>query len=167
MPELKTVDFVLMFVPVESALLEALAREPALYEEAYAKRVMLVTPTNLMVVVKLVESLWTVQKRKEFAEEIADAGARLYDKLVGFAENFERLGTRIDALREGYDESRKQLVGGRGNAIGIAQGMIDRGVRAKKKLPESLLRLADADGGESEPDASAPEMKSDTKRDEA
>ncbi|MFM7066608.1 MAG: DNA recombination protein RmuC [Gammaproteobacteria bacterium] len=143
-PELKTVDFVLMFVPVESALLEALAREPALYEEAYSRRVMLVTPTNLMVVVKLVESLWTVQKRKEFAEEIAEAGAKLYDKLVGFAENFDRLGARIEALREGYEDSRKQLGTGKGNAISIARGMIERGVKAKKKLPEPLLRLADA-----------------------
>jgi DNA recombination protein RmuC len=158
-PELKTVDFVLMFVPVESALLEALAREPALYEEAYSRRVMLVTPTNLMVVVKLVESLWTVQKRKEFAEEIADAGAKLYDKLVGFAENFDKLGARIEALREGYEDSRKQLATGKGNAIGIAQGMIDRGVKARKKLPDSMLRIAAPDSLAEEPEAAAPEAE--------
>lgn len=156
-PELKTVDFVLMFVPVESALLEALAREPALYEEAYSRRVMLVTPTNLMVVVKLVESLWTVQKRKEFAEEIADAGAKLYDKLVGFAENFDKLGARIEALREGYEDSRKQLATGKGNAIGIAQGMIDRGVKARKKLPEGLLRIASPEAAADESEAESPD----------
>jgi DNA recombination protein RmuC len=141
-PELKTVDFVLMFVPVESALLEALSREPVLYEEAYSRRVVLVTPTNLMVVVKLVESLWTVQKRKEFADEIAEAGQKLYDKLVGFAENFEELGERISRLQKTFDTARGQLASGKGNAIGIAQSMIDRGVKAKRKLPDSLLQLA-------------------------
>lgn len=151
-PELKTVDFVLMFVPVEAALLEALAREPALYEEAYAKRVVLVTPTNLMVVVKLVESLWTVQNRKEFADRIAEAGGKLYDKLTTFAENFEELGDRIAKLQKAFEVSRGQLATGKGNAIGIAHGMTELGVKAKRKLPEPLLRLAevdaDTDGGE-------------------
>jgi DNA recombination protein RmuC len=143
-PELKTVDFVLMFVPVEAALLEALSREPALYEEAYGKRVVLVTPTNLMVVVKLVESLWTVQNRKEFADRIAEAGGRLYDKLTTFAENFEEVGDRIAKLQKSFELSRGQLATGKGNAIGIAQGMMELGVKAKKKLPDPLLRLADA-----------------------
>lgn len=144
-PELKTVDFVLMFVPVESALLEALARDPGLYEEAHDKRVVLVTPTNLMVVVKLVESLWKVQNRKEFADRIADAGAKLYDKLTTFAENFEDLGDRIAKLQKAFEVSRGQLALGKGNAIGIAHGMMEWGVKAKKKLPEPLLRLADAE----------------------
>jgi DNA recombination protein RmuC len=103
-----------------------------------------------MVVVKLVESLWTVQKRKEFAEEIAEAGAKLYDKLVLFAENFDKLGARIEALREGYEDSRKQLASGKGNAIGIAQGMIDRGVKARKKMPDGLLRIAAPESAEEE-----------------
>ena len=149
-PELKTVDFVLMFVPVESALLEALAREPAIYEEAYEKRVVLVTPTNLMVVVKLVESLWTVQKRKEFADKIAEAGGKLYDKLTTFAENFEELGDRIGKLQKSFDTARGQLVSGKGNAIGIAQGMMELGVKARKKLPDGLLRIAAPEAAEEE-----------------
>jgi len=149
-PELKTVDFVLMFVPVESALLEALARAPAIYEEAYEKRVVLVTPTNLMVVVKLVESLWTVQKRKEFADKIAEAGGKLYDKLTTFAENFEELGDRIAKLQKSFDTARGQLVAGKGNAIGIAQGMMELGMKARKKLPDGLLRIAAPEAAEEE-----------------
>lgn len=155
-PGLTTVDFVLMFVPVEAALLEAMSREPGLYEEAYAARVMLVTPTTLMVVVKLVESLWTVQKRKEFADEIAEAGQKLYDKLVSFVENFEEIGDRVSKLQKTYEAAHGQLTSGRGNAIGIAEGMIQRGVKAKKRMPQALLGQAAATEDLPVPDADAP-----------
>lgn len=74
-----------MFVPVEGALLTALAEDEALYTEAFQKKVILVTPSTLMAVVKLAEGLWTLQKRKESADEIAEAGRKLYEKLTNFA----------------------------------------------------------------------------------
>jgi DNA recombination protein RmuC len=137
-PGLYTVDFVLMFVPVEAALLEALNRDPMLYEEAYSKRVVMVTPTNLMVVVKLIESLWTVQRRKEFADRIADDAGRLHDKLAAFVETYTKVGRRLNQLVSEYEDARKQLSEGKGNALAIARGIIDYGVRAKKALPENI-----------------------------
>jgi DNA recombination protein RmuC len=91
-PDLKTVDFVLLFVPVEAALLTAFMKDPTLYADAYRNRIVMVTPSTLMAVVKLVEGIWTFQKRKESADEIAEAGRRLYDKLSTFAQSFVSVG---------------------------------------------------------------------------
>ena len=77
-----------MFVPVEAALLTALAKDEDLYSDAYRSKIVLVTPSTLMAVVKLVEGIWTFQRRKESADGIAEAGRRLYEKLTGFAHTF-------------------------------------------------------------------------------
>jgi DNA recombination protein RmuC len=95
-PDLKTVDFVLMFVPVEGALLTALSADSALYMDAFHSKIILVTPSTLMAVVKLAEGLWTLQRRKESADKIADAGRKLYDKLSVFAGTFVEVGEAIN-----------------------------------------------------------------------
>ncbi len=94
-PELSTVDFVLMFVPVEAALLTAFVKDPDLYADAYRARIVLVAPSTLMAVIKLVEGIWTFQKRKESADEIAEAGRKLYEKLTNFAQSFVSVGRQI------------------------------------------------------------------------
>ncbi len=142
-PDLNTVDFVLMFVPVEAALLTALQEDDSLYSDAYRAKVILVTPSTLMAVVKLVEGLWTLQKRKESADEIAEAGRRLYEKLTNFAQTFIDVGSAIEDAQKTYDKARGQLATGKGNAIGLAEKLKELGVTPApgKQLPSALLEL--------------------------
>ncbi|HUG73538.1 MAG TPA: DNA recombination protein RmuC [Steroidobacteraceae bacterium] len=146
-PELKTVDFVLMFVPVEAALLTAFMKDPTLYADAYRNRIVLVTPSTLMAVVKLVEGIWTFQKRKESADEIAEAGRRLYDKLSTFAQSFVSVGRAIQQSQAAFEQAEGQLAKGRGNAIRLAEQMKELGVTPSpgKQLPAALLQLSEPD----------------------
>jgi DNA recombination protein RmuC len=141
-PDLKTVDFVLMFVPVEAALLTAFVKDSALYADAYRARIVLVTPSTLMAVVKLVEGIWTFQKRKESADEIAEAGRKLYEKLTNFADSFVDVGRAIEQSGRAFEKARGQLSTGKGNAIRLAQGMLELGVTPApgKQMPPQLLQ---------------------------
>ena len=144
-PDLKTVDFVLMFVPVEAALLTAFVKDAALYGDAYRSRIVLVTPSTLMAVIKLVEGIWTFQKRKESADEIAESGRKLYEKLVTFAATFVKVGTQIRQAGDAYEDAQKQLSTGKGNAIRLAENMKELGVTpaAGKQMPVQLLQPDD------------------------
>jgi DNA recombination protein RmuC len=148
-PDLKTVDFVLMFVPVEAALLAAFTRDDSLYLEAYRQKIILVVPSTLMAVVKMAESLWSFQKRKESADEIAEVGRKLYEKLSNFAHTFVDVGKSIDDARRSFDQAQGQLSSGRGNAIGLAEQLKELGVtpNAGKEMPANLLLADDSVGG--------------------
>jgi len=141
-PELSTVDFVLMFVPVEAALLTAFVKDPALYADAYRARIVLVTPSTLMAVIKLVEGIWTFQKRKERADEIAEAGRKLYEKLTNFAQSFVNVGRAIRQSGEAFEQAQGQLATGKGNAIKLAEDMKKLGVTPApgKQMPQQLLQ---------------------------
>ncbi len=140
-PELSTVDFVLMFVPVEAALLTAFVKDPNLYADAYRSRIVLVTPSTLMAVIKLVEGIWTFQKRKESADEIAEAGRKLYEKLTNFATSFINVGRAIKQSSDAFEQAQGQLSTGKGNAIKLAEDMKKLGVTpaAGKQMPAQLL----------------------------
>jgi DNA recombination protein RmuC len=146
-PDLSTVDFVLMFVPVEGALLTALSTDDSLYGDAFRNKIILVTPSTLMAVVKLAEGLWTLQTRKESADEIAEAGRKLYEKLTGFAETFVEVGEAIGKAGAQFEKAQKQLATGKGHAIGLAQKMLDLGVSPAqgKRMPAELLALTGAE----------------------
>lgn len=145
LPSLATVDFVLMFVPVEAALLTAFVKDPALYADAYRSRIVLVTPSTLMAVVKLVEGIWTFQKRKESADEIADAGRKLYEKLTNFAQSFVNVGRAIQQSQSAFEQAQGQLATGKGNAIRLAEQLRELGVTpaAGKQMPQALLDLTE------------------------
>jgi DNA recombination protein RmuC len=153
-PDLQTVDFVLMFVPVEAALLTALARDGALYTEAYKKKIVLVTASTLMAVIKLVEGTWAYQRRKESADKIAEAGRKLFEKLTVFADTFVEVGEAIEKAHGTFERAQGQLATGKGNAIRLAQKMLDLGVTpaAGKVMPKKLLALTDAEEGTDESD---------------
>lgn len=140
-PDLKTVDFVFMFVPVEAALLTALVKDDALYGDAYQQRIILVTPTTLMAVVRMALGLWTFQTRMESVEEIVDVGRKLYEKFVNFADSFVDVGKAIDDARDAHAKAQGQLSTGRGNAIRLAEQLKTLGVTPSpgKAMPGSLL----------------------------
>jgi len=148
-PDLRSADFVVMFVPIEAALLEALRADAQLYDEAFRRKVVLVTPTTLFAVIRLIEGMWSVQRREEHAERIAEVGRKLYDKLVGFVASMDGVGQALGTASKRFDEARGQLASGRGNAIRLAEQMRELGVTSSKSLPADDVQRAlreDSDG---------------------
>ncbi|MDB5201311.1 MAG: recombinase RmuC [Ferruginibacter sp.] len=132
-------DYVLLFVPIEPAFLEALKTDPQLWKYAYERNILLVSPTNLFVVLKIVADLWKVELQNRNAVEIADKAGALYDKFAGFMENFELAGKKIADAGNAFDAAQKQLSTGRGNISTRVEELKKMGANASKQLPERLL----------------------------
>lgn len=138
-------DLVLMFVPVEAAFLEALRRDPGLYDFAFGKKIILVGPSNLLASLRLVAQIWRTEAQTTNARAIADRGAALYDKFVGFTEDLGRVGEHLDRAQKAQHDAVRKLAQGPGNLVRQAEMLRDLGVAPTKKLPTALK------------DASAPE----------
>lgn len=143
----ESLDFTIMFVPIEPAFLTAVQADSQLWNYAYSKQVVLVSPTNLIAFLKLISDLWKRDDQNQNTLKIAEEGAKLYDKLVGFVENLEKVGKHLDAAQKSYDDSFKQLYSGRGNAIKRAETLKKLGLQNKtsKALPQNLIDLAEID----------------------
>jgi len=139
---LKSLDFVLMFVPIEPAFMVAVTHDKELFMDAWQKNVLLVSPSTLLFVVRTVAHLWRQEAQNRNAQDIAKRGAELYDKLVGFAEDMESLGTRLKQAQKDYDGAVNKLSTGRGNVIRQAEMLKQLGVKPTKNLPERLVGLA-------------------------
>jgi len=133
-----SLDFVMMFVPVEPAYLSAMKQEPELWNYAYNKKVLLISPTNLIAALKLVADLWKRNKQNKNALEIAERGGLLHDKFVSFIENLEDIGSNIKRTQKSYDSAFNQLTEGRGNIIGQVKKLKELGAKAQKSLPSKF-----------------------------
>ncbi len=156
-PDLTTIEFVLMFVPIEAAYLTALSRDESLFNEAWRAKVYIVSPGMLMASLKLIEGMWVYQRRKESADKIAEAGRKLYEKLSGFTETFVEVGDAIHRAHGVWEKAQGQLSTGRGNAIRLAEKMLKLGVTPApgKAIPAKLVELAGEVDEEDDADASA------------
>ena len=134
-----TVDFVVMFVPIEGALAAALQEDPSLTTAAAEAHVAIATPSTLMMALRTVGSLWQIEKRNQNAEAIARRAGLLYDKFHGFVGDMQKLGSRLGQARESYEEAMGKLTLGRGNIIGQIEQLKGMGAKTAKSLPAELL----------------------------
>lgn len=134
----KTPDFVLLFIPVEPAFAAALQSEPNLYNEAFEKNIVIVSPSTLLATLFTINTIWKRDRQNKYALEIADRGGALYDKFVLFAESLEEVGQRIEQTQKSYEEAKSRLSEGNGNVLRQVEMLKELGAKATKQLPESL-----------------------------
>lgn len=132
-------DYVLLFIPIEPAFLEAVKTDLQLWKYAYDKRIMLVSATNLLAVLKIIADLWRVEQQNQHAIEIADKAGSLYDKFAGFIENLEQVGKKLQDAQHSYDTAFRQLGTGRGNILSKIEELKKMGANANKQLPDRIL----------------------------
>lgn len=138
-----TPEFVLMFIPLESSFALAIKEEPALYQLAWEKRVVLVTPSTLLATLKTVESIWKQERQNRYALDIAEQAGKLYDKFHGFLGNLETLGKKQQDAHQAFEDAMKKLSTGPGNLIGSTEKLVKLGARAKKQIDSKYLDSGD------------------------
>ena len=139
---LHSLDFVLLFVPLEGAFAAALQAEPALFQESFAQNIVIVSPTTLLATLRVIDSLWRQERQNLNAREIAERAGWLYDKFVLFVQDLDEIGSRLQQLDKAYASARNKLGEGRGNLIGRAEQLKALGARASKSLPADWLARA-------------------------
>ena len=142
---LRSLDFVLLFMPIESAYMLALEEDSSFFQEIIQQNIMVVGPSTLLVTLRTIEYIWRNERQEQNAQEIAEKAANLYDKFVGFVEDMEKIGGHISKTQNTYDEAMKKLSLGTGNLIKRTDDMKKLGIKTKKKIQKNLLEKAGVD----------------------
>lgn len=147
--QMESPDFVLLFIPIEAAFAVALNEDTTLYNKAFEKNIVIVTPTTLLATLKTINSMWTNQKQQENALEIARQAGALYDKFEGFVGDLIKIGKKMDEAKSEYQGAMNKLIEGKGNLVSSVERLKKMGAKAKKALPEVLLSRAGSTENES------------------
>jgi DNA recombination protein RmuC len=142
LPGLRSLDYVLMFIPVEPAFLLALDRQPELITEALKNNIMLVSPTTLLVALRTIANLWRYEHQSRNAQQIADRASRLYDKMRLFVDDMSAIGQGLDKAQDNYRQAMKKLTSGRGNLLAQAESFRGLGVEVKREINPDLVEQA-------------------------
>lgn len=151
---LRSLDFVVMFVPLEPAFMLAVTHDSELFQHAWEKNVLLVSPSTLLFVVRTVANLWRQEDQTRNAKEISKRGAELYDHLVGFITELEVVGSRLEQAQVSFAGARKKLCEGRGNVVRQAEMLRELGVKPSKSLPSEMIQTAIESDGDIHPSLS-------------
>jgi len=143
--QIESPDFVLLFIPIEPAFAMALNEDTTLYNKAFEKNIVIVTPATLLATLRTIDSMWANQKQQENAFEIARQAGALYDKFEGFVNDLIKIGKKIDESKIEYSGAMNKLVEGKGNLITSVEKLKKMGAKAKKSLPESIINRAEKD----------------------
>ncbi len=146
--QLESMDFVVMFVPIEPAFLLAIARDGSLWQEGWDKNVLLVSPSTLLFVVRTVAHLWRQERQRSNVQEIVDRGGELYDKFAAFAKDLAEVGAKLGDAQKAYDGAYSKLARGKGNAIRQVEMLRTLGAKASKQIPKDMLDAAQESAGE-------------------
>ncbi len=142
----KVLDFVMMFVPIEAAYMAAVQADDMLWEYAYKKRVLLISSSNLIAALKMINDLWLKDDQTKNAMDIADRGGKLYDKFVAFLSSLDELGKHLEKTQDSFSRAHKQLYSGSGNLIRQTEKLRELGVNARSKIPEKFINDVDRQG---------------------
>ena len=148
LPGLRSLDYVLMFIPVEPAFLVAIDRQPELISEALQNNIMLVSPTTLLVALRTIANLWRYEHQSRNAQKIAERAGRLYDKMRLFVDDMSAIGQSLDKAQENYRQAMKKLASGRGNLLAQAEAFRGLGVEVKRGINPDLVEQATAQDDE-------------------
>jgi len=140
--ELKSLDFVLLFIPIEPAFATAVQIDANLFNEAFDRNIVIVSPTTLLATLRTIASIWRQEYQNRNAAEIAKQGGALYDKFVAFTEDLVKVGQQMDTSKKTYEEAMKKLVSGTGNLVKRSKTLLELGVPATKNLSTTLLGRA-------------------------
>ncbi|ENY1656467.1 DNA recombination protein RmuC [Salmonella enterica subsp. enterica serovar Montevideo] len=142
LPGLRSLDYVLMFIPVEPAFLLALDKQPELITEALKNNIMLVSPTTLLVALRTIANLWRYEHQSRNAQHIADRASKLYDKMRLFIDDMSAIGQSLDKAQDNYRQAMKKLASGRGNVLAQAEAFRGLGVEIKREINPDLAEQA-------------------------
>lgn len=140
--KMESPDFVLLFIPIESAFALALNEDTTLYNKAFEKNIVIVTPSTLLATLRTIDSMWTNQKQQENALEIARQAGALYDKFEGFIGDLIKIGKKMEEAKVEYSNAMNKLTEGKGNLITSVERLKKMGAKAKKSLPDTILKRA-------------------------
>jgi DNA recombination protein RmuC len=143
--DIESPDFVLMFIPIEPAFAVVVNEDNSIYNKAFEKNIVIVTPSTLLATLRTIDSMWNNEKQQRNAIEIARQAGALYDKFEGLVTDLTGVGKKIDAAKTDYSAAMNKLVEGRGNLITSVEKLKKMGAKAKKSLPEAIIKRAEED----------------------
>ena len=149
--EMESPDFVLMFIPIEPAFAIAINQDTSLYNKAFEQNIVIVTPSTLLATLRTIDSMWNNEKHQRNAIEIARQAGALYDKFEGFVSDLTKVGKKMDEAKIEYKGAMNKLVEGRGNLVTSVEKLKKMGAKAKKSIPEPILKRAQEADFEEEP----------------
>jgi len=140
--EFNTPDFVLMFVPIEASFSVALQKDPELFNFAWDRRIVIVSPTTLLATLRTVASIWKMEKQSQYAFQIAEESGKLYDKFVAFVEDLKKIGYQLNQTRDTYTDAMRKLCEGPGNLVRKAEKIRELGAKTTKTLDQKVVERA-------------------------